>query len=58
MYAEYRRRYKIDINAQQNHLTGITLLTDVCNLIVVEGGPKAQRRWDTWQSYSNHIAII
>jgi len=40
-----QKLYKIDINAQQNHLTGITLLTDACNLVLVEGGPKAQRRY-------------
>jgi len=39
-----QKLYKIDINAQQNHLTGVALLTDVTNLVVVEGGPKAQRR--------------
>mmetsp|Transcript_9767 Transcript_9767/g.16202 ORF Transcript_9767/g.16202 Transcript_9767/m.16202 type:complete len:601 (+) Transcript_9767:109-1911(+) len=40
-----QKLYKLDINAQQNHLTGIALLTDACNLVVVEGGPKAQRRY-------------
>ena len=37
-----QKLYKIDTNAQQNHLTGLMLLTDECNLIIVEGGPKAQ----------------
>jgi len=40
-----QKLYKIDINAQQNHLTGVMLLSDECNLVVVEGGPKAQRRY-------------
>jgi len=40
-----QKLYKIDINAQQNHLTGLMLLADECNLVVVEGGPKAQRRY-------------
>ncbi|KAL1508722.1 hypothetical protein AB1Y20_004817 [Prymnesium parvum] len=40
-----QKLYKIDINAQQNHLTGVALLTEKCNLVVVEGGPKAQKRY-------------
>lgn len=40
-----QKLYKIDINAQQNHLTGLMILCDECNLVVVEGGPKAQRRY-------------
>ena len=40
-----QKLYKIDINAQQNHLTGICILTEKCNLVVVEGGPKAQKRY-------------
>ena len=30
--------YKIDVNAQQNHLTGLVLLSEACNLVLVEGG--------------------
>lgn len=40
-----QKLYKVDINAQQNHLTGMMILSDECNLIVVEGGPKAQRHY-------------
>ena len=28
-----QKLYKIDINAQQNHLTGVALLTEKCNLV-------------------------
>jgi U4/U6 small nuclear ribonucleoprotein PRP3 len=40
-----QKLYKIDINAQQNHLTGVALLVEGCNVVVVEGGPKAQKRY-------------
>ena len=40
-----KKQYKIDINAQQNHLTGTFLLMQECSLLVVEGGPKAQKRY-------------
>ena len=40
-----KKQYKIDINAQQNHLTGTFILMEECNLLVVEGGPKAQKRY-------------
>lgn len=40
-----QKLYKIDKNAQQNHLTGILLLMEECNLLLVEGGPKAQKRY-------------
>ena len=40
-----QQRYKIDINAQQNHLTGTLLIHDLISLVIVEGGPKAQKRF-------------
>ena len=40
-----QKLYKIDINAQQNHLTGAALLVDDFCVVVVEGGPKAQKRY-------------
>ena len=52
-----RNRYKVEINAQQHNLTGIGLLYEGCNLVIVEGNQKAVRkykklmlrriRWDT-----------
>ncbi|KAI8805098.1 U4/U6 small nuclear ribonucleoprotein Prp3 [Cladochytrium replicatum] len=38
-------RNKIDFNAQQNFLTGVAILHEGLNLVVVEGGPKAIRRY-------------
>lgn len=38
------KRFKLDKNAQQNHITGCVLVHQSMNLIVMEGGPKAQKR--------------
>ena len=40
-----QKLYKIDKNAQQNHLTGLMVLMEEACLLVVEGGPKAQKRY-------------
>ena len=40
-----KTRFKIDINAQQNHLTGMLCLCEEINFLIVEGGPKAQKRY-------------
>lgn len=40
-----QKLYKIDINAQQNHLTGALILMEEGTLLAVEGGPKAQKRY-------------
>ena len=55
-----QKLYKIDINAQQNHLTGVALLVEDFCVVIVEGGPKAQKRyrkllmqridWATWRT--------
>lgn len=38
-------RYKIGVNAAQNDMTGTLLLNEQCNIVVVEGGAKALRRY-------------
>ena len=38
-------RYKVDVNAQQNFLTGCAALYRGCCLVLVEGGPKAIERY-------------
>ena len=39
------KKYKVDMNAQQLYLTGIALITkDMC-LVIVEGGPKSQKKF-------------
>jgi U4/U6 small nuclear ribonucleoprotein PRP3 len=43
--ADERRRTKIDRNVQDLSLTGIALLHIDCNVIVVEGGPKALKKF-------------
>ena len=40
-----KARYQIDVNTQQWNLCGVAILHPECNVVVVEGGPKAQRRF-------------
>lgn len=40
-----QRRFKIDINAQQYQMTGCVVLCGDCNIVVVEGGPKACKKF-------------
>eukprot|EP00899_Mesostigma_viride_P029595 jgi/Mesvir1/9820/Mv02981-RA.1 len=40
-----KNRFKVDINAQQNHLTGCVVICDELSVVVVEGVPKAIRRF-------------
>uniref|UniRef100_A0A0B6ZQQ8 Uncharacterized protein n=1 Tax=Arion vulgaris TaxID=1028688 RepID=A0A0B6ZQQ8_9EUPU len=38
-------KFKVEKNANQLYMTGITVLYKDCNVIVVEGGPKQQRKF-------------
>ncbi|XP_065841750.1 U4/U6 small nuclear ribonucleoprotein Prp3-like [Oscarella lobularis] len=38
-------KFKVDMNAQQYHLTGCLILFKDVNLVVVEGGPKAMKKF-------------
>lgn len=40
-----QRKYKVDINAQQLYLTGCAVLYKDVNIVVVEGGPKAVKKF-------------
>lgn len=40
-----RHRYRIDQNAKQNKLTGITIVNPKFNLIIVEGGPHSIKNY-------------
>jgi U4/U6 small nuclear ribonucleoprotein PRP3 len=42
-----QHRFKIDVNAQENFMTGVCVLckTGNCHLVAVEGGPKAIRKF-------------
>eukprot|EP00937_MAST-01D_sp_MAST-1D-sp2_P003648 g3648.t1 len=42
-----QKRFKVDVNAQQNHLTGgvVTCASERLNLVVVEGGGKGVKRF-------------
>ncbi|CAI9736354.1 U6 small nuclear ribonucleoprotein Prp3-like [Octopus vulgaris] len=39
------RKFKIETNANQLFMTGIVVLYKDCNVVVVEGGPKQQRKF-------------
>nr|CAB3265185.1 U4/U6 small nuclear ribonucleoprotein Prp3-like [Phallusia mammillata] len=39
------KKFKIEMNSKQLYLTGCTVLHPDINIVVVEGGPKAQRRF-------------
>jgi U4/U6 small nuclear ribonucleoprotein PRP3 len=39
-----RLRFKVDVNAQENHMTGAAVLGTDFAVVVVEGGPKTLRR--------------
>jgi len=43
--ANPRTRFKVDINAQENKLTGCAMLLETWCLVVVEGTPKGLRRY-------------
>ena len=38
------KRFKVETNANQLFLTGIVVLHKDCNVVVVEGGPKQQKK--------------
>lgn len=40
-----RRKFKVDISAQQYNLTGATVVFDNCNVVTVEGGPKGIKKF-------------
>merc|ERR1719296_183111 len=39
------RRFKVDIHAQQYQMSGCAVLYGNCNVVVVEGGPKALKKY-------------
>ena len=44
--SDKRHLYKIDINAVENHLTGVCVTTPGVNVVVVEGDRKGMRRFN------------
>ncbi|WCJ19453.1 U4/U6 small nuclear ribonucleoprotein Prp3 [Euphorbia peplus] len=40
-----KTRFKVDVNAQENRLTGCAVISDGINVVVVEGGSKAIKRY-------------
>jgi len=41
-----KNRFKVDINAQENHLTGVGLITESFSVVIVEGTAKCVRRYE------------
>jgi len=39
------KKFKVETNAKQLYMTGIVVLHKDCNVVVVEGGPKQQRKF-------------
>ncbi len=40
-----QKKFKVETNANQLFLTGIVVLHKDCNVVVVEGGPKQQKKY-------------
>ena len=43
--ASQSKRFKVETNAKQLHMTGCVLLFKNVNLVIVEGGPKQQSKF-------------
>lgn len=41
--ARPQHRFKVDVNAQENHLTGAAVITDAFAVVIVEGGKQRCR---------------
>lgn len=40
-----KKKFKIEMNSKQLYMTGATVLNRDCSMVVVEGGPKSQRKF-------------
>eukprot|EP00741_Cyanophora_paradoxa_P014673 tig00020816_g14151.t1 len=40
-----QHKYKVDVNAQQNLLTGVAIVREGCSAVIVEGGAKSIKRY-------------
>ncbi|CAN1174124.1 Protein RDM16 [Linum perenne] len=40
-----KTRFKVDVNASHNHMTGCCVITEGINVVVVEGGSKSNKRY-------------
>jgi U4/U6 small nuclear ribonucleoprotein PRP3 len=41
-----KNKFKVDVNAQENHLTGIGIITDTFSIVIVEGTNKGLKRYE------------
>uniref|UniRef100_A0A7S0T3W0 Uncharacterized protein n=1 Tax=Mantoniella antarctica TaxID=81844 RepID=A0A7S0T3W0_9CHLO len=44
--ANPKNKFRVDINAQENKLTGVCLITESFSIVIVEGGLKSVRRYE------------
>lgn len=49
------KKFKIEANANQLYLTGVVVLHKDVNVVVVEGGPKSQKKIQTTDARSNKV---
>ena len=40
-----KKKFKIEMNSKQLYMSGVTILNPECSVVIVEGGPKAQRKF-------------
>jgi U4/U6 small nuclear ribonucleoprotein PRP3 len=40
-----QHQYKVDVNAQENRLSGVMLISDDMSVVIVEGGTKSNKRY-------------
>ena len=40
-----KKKFKIEMNSKQLYMSGVTILNPECSVVLVEGGPKSQRKF-------------
>lgn len=39
------KKFKIETNSKQLYMTGCVIMCNDCNVVIVEGGPKQQKKY-------------
>lgn len=58
------KKFKVETNAKQLQMTGGVIMFQDCNVVVVEGGPKQQRKFKryvrnySWPTYFYNIIFL
>lgn len=45
------KKYKIETNSKQLFMTGCVIMCKDCNVVIVEGGPKQQKKYKRYSIY-------